>query len=119
MPPLSQSVRAYSRRWSKYCMFSRSSGLISASMNASISARTPGRCSGRVKSTLISILSTSNSLEPVQGLLPNPRERGDCVVVADPHPQGRRADEDGGEVLEEQCDGRRGVLGIELAAVAL
>ncbi|CAM5737346.1 hypothetical protein MAUB1S_01826 [Mycolicibacterium aubagnense] len=52
-PPFSRSVRANSRRRSKNCMFSRSSGLISASMNASISANRRGRCSGSAKSTVI------------------------------------------------------------------
>src|SRR5262245_22583461 len=132
MPPLSQSVRGVSRRWSKYCMFSRSSGLISASMKASISPSSPGRCSGRLKSTTI-LLSTSrrvrgclriyshfaynnralgDQLEPVQRLLPNPRQRGDRVLVADLEPEPGCADEDGGEVLEQQRDRRRRVFGI-------
>ena len=51
-PPFSRSVRANSRRRSKYCMCSRSSGLISASMNASISASRAGRCSGTEKSVI-------------------------------------------------------------------
>ena len=38
-------------------------------------------------------------------------------LISSPRPG--RADEDGGEVLEQQRDRRRGVLGIELVAVAL
>nr|CRL71997.1 hypothetical protein CPGR_00795 [Mycolicibacter nonchromogenicus] len=52
-PPRSTSVRANSRRWSKYCMCSACSGAISRSMKSSISASTPGRCSGSVKSMAI------------------------------------------------------------------
>ena len=117
MPPLSQSVRAYSRRWSKYCMFSRSSGLISASMNASISASRPGRCSGRAKSTVIPL-----SCEVVRTRTASSSrssQRRDGVLVVDLQAEARAADEDRGEVLEQQRDGGGGVLWIELGAVAL
>src|SRR6201986_1899408 len=112
MPSLSQSVRACSRRWSKYWMFSRSSGLISASMNSSISASRLGRCSGRVKSTILPLSS-------VESLLPDRRQDRDGVPVADSQPEPGRTDEDGGEVLEQQGDGGRGMFRVELDSVSL
>src|SRR5881397_1308645 len=99
-------------------MCSRSSGLISASMNASISASSPGRCSGRAKSTVILLWCRLGS-EPVQCLLPDPRECGDGVVIAEFEAESGRPDEDRGEVLEQQRDRRRGVLGMKVVAVAL
>src|ERR1700677_888398 len=119
MPSLSQSVRACSRRWSKYCMFSACSGAISRSMNASMSASRPGRCSGRVKSTDFSLRSHWFA---VQGFLPHRREGRDGVVVADldAQPAGPEGpDKHGGEVLEQQGDGGRDVLGIEVGPVAV
>src|SRR5271156_3605284 len=112
MPSLSQSVRACSRRWSKYCMFSACSGAISRSMNASMSASTPGRCAGRVKSTLI-------SLRAVENFFPDYRQGCDGVLVADFQAQAGRSHDHGGEVLEQQRDGRRRVLRVELGSIAL
>ena len=57
-------------------------------------------------------------LKPVQRLLPNPRQCGDGVLVADLDTQAGCAHEDAGEVLEQQGDGRCGVLGVELAAMS-
>src|SRR5580693_3853110 len=119
MPSLSQSVRACSRRWSKYCMLSACSGAISRSMNASISASSPGRCSGRAKSTFLSLRAP---LVAVQSFLPDRRQRGDRVLVADFQAKAFRsgaADEHGGEVLEQQGDCGSDVLGVQVAAVAL
>src|SRR5246127_4982086 len=119
MPSLSQSVRACSRRWSKYCMFSACSGAISRSMNASMSASSPGRCSGRVKSTII---SSRSRYAAVQGFLPDRRQGCDGVLVADFQAQSSGAGgahEDGGEVLEQQRDGRRRVVRVELGPVPL
>src|SRR5277367_6972282 len=104
MPSLSQSVRACSRRWSKYCMFSACSGAISLSMNASMSASRSGRCSGRVKSTDFSLRSHWFA---VQGFLPHRREGRDGVLVADLYVKSGATDEHGGEVLEQQGYGGR------------
>src|ERR1700743_2531400 len=119
MPSLSQSVRACSRRWSKYCVFSACSGAISRSMNASISASSPGRCSGRVKSTAISLRSRRAA---VQSLFPDRRQGRNGILVADLEAQSFGSgtpDEHRGEVLEQQGDGRGGVLGFELGSMAL
>jgi hypothetical protein len=50
---------------------------------------------------------------------PDSRERGNGIRVADLEPDARCADEDCGEVLEQQGDRRRGVLRVEFVAVAL
>ena len=69
-----------------------------------------------MKSTVIPHDLSSRAIE---GLLPNCSQGRDGVLVADLDSETRLPDEDGGEVLEQQRDGRRGVLRVELAAVTL
>src|SRR5690606_6278221 len=108
-----------------YCMCSRSSGLISASMKASISASSPGRWSGRANSTAGSPFPRASGWRgrgrsaTIQGLLPDGGQRADRVGVADLQSGPAPADEDGGEVLEHQRDRRGDVLRVEVCAVAL
>src|SRR5271165_3159015 len=61
------------------------------------------------------------SSEAVERLLPDGRQRGDRVLVAEAQAQARGVgpQEHGREILEQQRDGRRDMLGLQLAAVPL
>src|ERR1700721_541633 len=85
-------------------------------MNASMSASSPGRCSGKVKST---VLSSRSRHAAVQGLLPHRRQGRDGVFVADLDAEHGWADKHRGEVLEQQGEGGSDVLGIQVCRIAV